>query len=55
MKSTDADRFNHVCPNCAKRLARDLQARGFVRHLDRMDDGSICPMGPTGERDGQDS
>jgi len=53
MKTSDAERCNYVCPNCANRLARDSKGRGFVRHLGKAEDGTICPLGPTGERDGQ--
>jgi hypothetical protein len=51
MKTSDAEKHDYVCPSCGSRLAHDRKKRGFVRHLTRMDDGKICPHGPTRERD----
>ena len=51
MKTSEAHGVNYVCPRCDSRLARDRKRRGYVKHLRRTDDGTICPLGPTGERD----
>jgi len=54
MKTSDAERNGFVCPVCRKRLAGDRKKRGFVHHVERKDDGTICENGPTGERDPRD-
>jgi predicted RNA-binding Zn-ribbon protein involved in translation (DUF1610 family) len=51
MKTSNAERVNYVCPRCGSRIARDRVGLGFARHLSRMADGTVCPEGPTGERD----
>jgi hypothetical protein len=54
MKTSAAEGHGYECPRCGKRLAQDRKKRGFVRHVERMDDGTICPDGPTHERDPQE-
>ena len=32
-KTSTAEANNYICPKCGHPLARDLEGRGFVRHL----------------------
>lgn len=52
MRTSEAIANGYVCPECNKELTEDHAGRGFVRHKERKDDGTICTYGH-GERDGQ--
>jgi hypothetical protein len=45
MKTSEARTNNFVCPACKKKLCQDREERGYVRHLERMDDGTLCQYG----------
>jgi hypothetical protein len=53
MKTSDAERYGYVCPmpDCRGALSQDVSGKGYVRHLHRRTDGTICTFGH-GERDG---
>lgn len=45
MKTSKARANNFVCPICKKKLSQDHKQRGYVRHLERRDDGKLCDNG----------
>jgi hypothetical protein len=50
MRTSDAERWNYVCPECRGELSQDASGKGYVRHLHRKTDGTLCAFG-MGERD----
>lgn len=50
MKTSVAISVGYQCPVCTGRLSRDFSNKGFVRHLDRKPDGTLCTIG-MGESD----
>lgn len=51
MKTSDAERYEYVCPVCGGPVSNDASGKGYVRHLHRRSDGTVCPSG-RGDRDG---
>lgn len=50
MRTSEAEANFFVCPDCGLPLSQDPVGKGFVKHLSRKPDGTVCRYGH-GERD----